>query len=326
MDQEQNTARTFCIDLLILIACLATMAAMAFGVSAWEALQREEFDASVFGLSYKYADEVPLMEIYLWCGREDGDPNASPEGMTPLGDTQGNIRSFTLRMLRDKVTVHNLSWDGYSETQDGTETYWMPVFTIKNKLGGKVRVAYEYKGLGALLYSTDDLRVPVDDWDGWLYKKLRKLEIGLPPESVHRMNVDVFTDHASVGELDEKMTVSIPFDPFRGGLTDWTEEMFYDVPRETEAFSDLYPSARAVCAGITRRKAVAHLQVYAFDPDTPSKVIAEASLRIVYYTPWQSEDGAFTAEQRKYMVDNDVLNAAYCDVTIAEYTQEVIRQ
>ena len=229
-------------------------------------------------------------------------------------------------MLRDKVTVHNLSWDGYSETQDGTETYWMPVFTIKNKLGGKVRVAYEYKGLGALLYSTDDLRVPADDWDGWLYKKLRKLEIGLPPESVHRMNVDVFTDHASVGELDEKMTVSIPFDPFRGGLTDWTEEMFYDVPRETEAFSDLYPSARAVCAGITRRKAVAHLQVYAFDPDTPSKVIAETSLRIVYYTPWQSEDGAFTAEQRKYMVDNDVLNAAYCDVTIAEYTQEVIRQ
>lgn len=326
MDQEQNTARTFCIDLLILIACLATMAAMAFGVSAWEALQREEFDASVFGLSYKYADEVPLMEIYLWCGREDGDPNAPPEGMTPLGDTQGNIRSFTLRMLRDKVTVHNLAWDGYSETQDGTETYWMPVFTIKNKLGGKVRVAYEYKGLGALLYSTDDLRVPADDWDGWLYKKLRKLEIGLPPESVHRMNVDVFTDHASVGELDEKMTVSIPFDPFRGGLTDWTEEMFYDVPRETEVFSDLYPSARAVCAGITRRKAVAHLQVYAFDPDTPSKVIAEASLRIVYYTPWQSEDGAFTAEQRKYMVDNDVLNAAYCDLTIAEYTQEVIRQ
>lgn len=326
MDQEQNTARTFCFDLLILIACLATMAAMAFGVSAWEALQREEFDASVFGLSYKYADEVPLMEIYLWCGREDGDPNAPPEGMTPLGDTQGNIRSFTLRMLRDKVTVHNLAWDGYSETQDGTETYWMPVFTIKNKLGGKVRVAYEYKGLGALLYSTDDLRVPADDWDGWLYRKLRRLEIGLPPESVHRMNVDVFTDHASVGELDEKMTVSIPFDPFRGGLTDWTEEMFYDVPRETEAFSDLYPYARAVCAGITRRKAVAHLQVYAFDPDTPSKVIAEASLRIVYYTPWQSEDGAFTAEQRKYMVDNDVLNAAYCDVTIAEYTQEVIRQ
>ena len=55
-------------------------------------------------------------------------------------------------------------------------------------------------------------------------------------------------------------------------------------------------------------------------------MIAEASLRIVYYTPWQSEDGAFTDEQRKYMVDNDVLNAAYCDVTIAEYTQEVIRQ
>lgn len=248
MDQEQNTARTFCIDLLILIACLATMAAMAFGVSAWEALQREEFDASVFGLSYKYADEVPLMEIYLWCGREDGDPNAPPEGMTPLGDTQGNIRSFTLRMLRDKVTVHNLAWDGYSETQDGTETYWMPVFTIKNKLGGKVRVAYEYKGLGALLYSTDDLRVPADDWDGWLYKKLRKLEIGLPPESVHRMNVDVFTDHASVGELDEKMTVSIPFDPFRGGLTDWTEEMFYDVPRETGGFfRSVSVRARRLC-------------------------------------------------------------------------------
>ena len=51
MDQENNTARIFCIDILILLACLATMAAMAFGVSAWEALQREEFDASVFGLS-----------------------------------------------------------------------------------------------------------------------------------------------------------------------------------------------------------------------------------------------------------------------------------
>ena len=326
MDQEQNTARTFCFDLLILIACLATMAAMAFGVSAWEALQREEFDASVFGLPYKYADEVPLMEIYLWCGREDGDPNAAAEGMTPLGDTQGNIRSFTLRMLRDKVTVHNLAWDGYSETQDGTESYWMPVFTIKNKLGGKVRVAYEYKGLGALLYSTDDLRVPVDDWDGWLYKKVRKLETGLPPGYVHRMNVDVYTDYAAVGELDEKLTLSIPFDPFSGGVPAWTEDMRCAVPQETERFLDLYPAARGICEGITRQKAVAHLQVYAFDPDTPSKVIAEAALRIVYYTPWQSEDGAFTSEQRKYMVDNDVLNAAYCDVTIAEYTQEVIRQ
>ena len=45
---EQNTARTFCIDILILIGALAMMAAMAFGVSAWEALQREDFDASVF--------------------------------------------------------------------------------------------------------------------------------------------------------------------------------------------------------------------------------------------------------------------------------------
>ncbi len=170
MDKEQNTARTFCIDLVILLACLAIMTAMAFGVSAWEALKREEFDASVFGLSYKYADEVPLMEIYLWCGREDGDPTAPSEGLTPLGDTQGNIRAFTFRLLRDKVTVHNLGWDGYSELQNGSEAYWMPVFTIKNKLGGKIRVAYEYKGLGALLYSTDDLRIPADDWNGWLYK------------------------------------------------------------------------------------------------------------------------------------------------------------
>ena len=326
MDQENNTARIFCIDILILLACLATMAAMAFGVSAWEALQREEFDASVFGLSYKYADEVPLMEIYLWCGREDGDPNAPPEGMTPLGDTQGNIRAFTLRMLRDKVTVHNLSWDGYSEKQNGLSTYWMPVFTIKNTLGGKVRVAYEYKGLGALLYSTDDLRVPVDDWDGWLYKKLRKLEIGLPPESVHRMNVDVYTDHASVGELDEKMTLSIPFDPFRGGLSAWTEDMLYSIPRETERFLDLYPSAAGVGEGITRQKTVAHMQVYAFDPDNPANVIAMAELRIVYYKPWQSENGAFTNEQLRFMEVNDVLNAAYCDITVAEYKQEVIRQ
>ena len=323
---EHNTARTFCMDILILIASLAVMTAMAFGVSAWEAMQREEFDASVFGLPYKYADEVPLMEIYLWCGKEDADPNAAPEGMTPLGDTQGNIRAFSLRMLRDKVTVHNLAWDGYSETKNGTEEYWMPVFTIKNTLGGKIRVAYEYKGLGALLYSTDDLRVPVDDWDGWLYKKLRKLEIGLHPEWVHRMNVDVFTDYASVGELDEKMTLSIPFDPFTGGLPAWPDDMRQFVPQETETFSNLYPEAVGICGGITRRKATAHLKVYAFDPDTPSDVIAEAELRIVYYKPWRSEDGEFTEEQLKFMRENDILNAAYCDVTIAEYKQEVIRQ
>lgn len=326
MESRDNAARTFCLDILILVVSLATMAAIAFGVSAWEALQREEFDASVFGLSYKYADEVPLMEIFLWCGKEDGDPNAAPEGFTPLGDTQGNIRSFSLRMLRDKVTVHNLAWDGYSEKQNGTEVYWMPVFTIKNTLGGKVRVAYEYKGLGALLYSTDDLRVPVDDWDGWLYKKLRKLEIGLSPNYVHRMNVDVFTDHGAVGELDEKMTLSIPFDPFSGGLAAWTEDMRIAVPQETEHFSELYPSANAIGNGITRQKAIAHMQVYAFDPDTPSRVIAEAELRIVYYRPWQSEDGAFTAEQLQYMKENDILNAAYCDVTLAEYKQELIRQ
>ena len=323
---EQNTARTFCIDILILIGALAMMAAMAFGVSAWEALQREEFDASVFGLSYKYADEVPLMEIYLWCGKEDADPNAASDGTTPLGDTQGNIRAYSLRLLRDKVTVHNLDWDGYSETKNGTDAFETPVFTIKNKLGGKLRVAYEYKGLGALLYSTDDLRVPVDDWDGWLYKKLRKLEIGLPPESVHRMNVDVFTDYASVGELDEKMTLSIPFDPFSGGLPACPEEMRLSVPIETEAFQKLYPSATGLFPNVTRKKAITHLHIYAFDPDNESSVIAEAELRLVHYTPWKTEDGTFSPEQLQYMKAQNILNAAYCEVTVAEYEQEVIRQ
>lgn len=317
---ESNTARTFCLDILLLIACLAVMTGMAFGVSAWEALQREEFDASVFGLSYKYADEVPLMEIYLWCGKENGNPDAV-DGMTPLGDVQGNIHAYSFRMLRDKVSVTNLAWDGYSETQNGSETYGEPVFTIKNKTGGKLRVTYEYPGIGAMLYSSDGLRVPVDDWDGWLAAVCEKQNPGLPPESVHRMTVDVFTDHAAVGELTGEMTVAIPFNPFTGSVPGWTPDMTQSVPKETETFRAMYPAAPASFDGVTRKTAVTHLHIYAFDAENETKVIAEAELRIVHYRPWQTENGTFTPEQLRYMEQADIQNAAHCLVTVTEYKQ-----
>lgn len=270
---------------------------------------REEIEPAAYGLASRYENyENAMLTVFLWQGKEDGNPYVVPEGLSPTGDTHGNSTAFSWKQVKPKETVNNTGWTHFSEERLDLMWFRAPVLTIRNKTGGKIRAVYEYstwrdpndptKVSPSLIWSDDTTRVPQE----------YHLELG---HGMYQGRNDVHLDWIGVAEEEEVMVLNVE-GAFR-----------FAGPERIIPFHSLYPEASGM-RNVYRTERDSRLMIYIYAPDNENKVIAEAELLLTCISPWKSgigRSGKLWPEEAAVLRAWDMASHYSCNVTMMGYEE-----
>lgn len=297
---------------LLIAVIFALMGAAAFLQGLIEKYLKEDIDPDAYGLASLYeGGSEPVMSMFLWQGRADGDPDTVKEGFTPTGDVHGNSGAFSLHGLTVGETADTVEWTGFEDRKFSSDDYALPVFTIKNKFGGKIRAVYEHsterdpddptKVTPALIFSTDTTRVPEEF----------HLYLG---NGMWQGRKDVQLDWNGMGETEGIMVLNLA----GAGRLASSEKVY---------FNDLYPGGDTM-KNVYRTERESTLLLYAMDPYDEDRILAEAKVKIVCYSRWMDpghySGGSVSIEQMDELRRLDVSSHAGALVTVESYEETLI--
>ena len=288
---------------------LAILWTTAYLSGVWDLIFKADKTAEAYGVPYLYENwNNPILPVFLWQGKEDGDPHTVAEGKTPTGDVHGNVTAFTMVQVKPKETADSVGWLHFSEKKLNSNDYAAPVMTVKNKFGGKIIARYEYATFRdpsdpeqiqeSLIYSTDPTRVP------WEYFRKR-------PQGWYVGRYDVGLDWEGVAETEGIMVLNV-------------EGAMRFPMREEVWFNDLYPGGNEMDT-VYRTEQKSRLLLYAMNPEDENDIMASAELILTCYSPWwDAANRQLSDDQLDVLKRLDIASHFGCTVRMSEYEEEII--
>jgi len=305
MYETRETGR----NILVLTLFFVVLWAGAYLSGIIETVFKQEIEPEAYGLASRYENyDNPNMAVFLWQGKEDGNPYAVPQGLSPTGDTHGNSTAFSLKQVKPDATVCNTGWEHYSEERLDLAWFRAPVLTIRNKDGGKIKAVYEHstyrdpsdptKVIPSLIWSSDTTRVPEE----------YHLYLG---HGMYQGRNDVHLDWTGVAEAEGTMVLNIE-GAFR-----------FAGPEKIVRFNDLYAGGAAM-ERVYRTERESRLLLYSYAAENENKITAVSELTIVCCSPWKGTLGrskSLWPEQLQVLEQMDIASHNHCRVTMDAYEE-----
>ena len=305
MYEKSETGRN--VFVLTLLFVLLWVGAYLSGVM--ESIFRQEMEPEAYGLASRYENyDNPNMAVFLWQGKEDGNPYDVVQGNSPTGDTHGNNTAFSLKQVKPDTTVINTGWEKYSEERLDLAWFRSPVLTIRSKDGGKIKAVYEYityrdptdptKVIPSLIWSSDTTRVPEE----------YHLYLG---HGMYQGRNDVHLDWSGVAEAEGTMVLSVEGAFRLAG------------PAKTIRFNELYAGG-AVMEKVYRTERESKLLLYSYAAENENKITAVAELTLTCCSPWKGtwgRAGDLWPEQLQRLEQMDIASHYHCRVSMDAYEE-----